>query len=119
MVQLALALARRVVHREVSLDPTLVAAMAHVALERLGDAAPATIKLHPDDFATISGQRGPAWEGAQVTILPDPAVVRGGCVVESDFGTVDGQIDAQFEEMSRALLDEPGPAVAAEPLHAA
>jgi flagellar assembly protein FliH len=119
MVQLALALARRLVHREVSMDPTLVAAMAHVALERLGDAAPATIKLHPDDFAVISGQRGTAWEGAQVTILPDPAVTRGGCVVESDFGTVDGQIDAQFEQMSRALLDDAGVIGPAEPLHAA
>ena len=38
MVQLALAVARRVVHREVSLDPDLLIAMARVALERLGDA---------------------------------------------------------------------------------
>ena len=37
MVQLALTLARRVVHREVTLDPELAAALAHVALERLGD----------------------------------------------------------------------------------
>ena len=37
MVQLALAIARRVVHREVSLDPDLLLAMARVALERLGE----------------------------------------------------------------------------------
>ena len=43
MVQLALALARRVVHREVTLDPELAAALAHVALERLGTTTPATI----------------------------------------------------------------------------
>jgi flagellar assembly protein FliH len=108
MVQLSLTLARRVVLREVSLDPTLVAAMAHVALERLGESTPATIKLHPDDYSIICAERGDDWEGGQVTILPDTSVIRGGCLVESDFGTVDGSLDAQFEEMARALLGEGG-----------
>jgi flagellar assembly protein FliH len=106
MVQLAIALARRIVLRDVSLDPTLVAAMAHVALDRLGESTPATIKLHPDDYAAICAQRGEQWGGAQVTVLPDTAVSRGGCLVESDFGVVDGSLDAQFEEMTRALLGD-------------
>lgn len=110
MVQLSLALARRIVGREISLDPTLVAAMAHVALERLGESTPATIKLHPDDYATITAQRGERWEGGQVAIVPDASIVRGGCVVESAFGTVDGSLEAQFDEMTRALLgDTPAP----------
>ena len=50
MVQLALTLARRVVHREVTLDPELAAALAHVALERLGTTTPATIRLNPEDY---------------------------------------------------------------------
>jgi flagellar assembly protein FliH len=106
MVQLALTIARRLVLREVSLDPTLVAAMAHVALERLGEAAPATIKLHPEDYAAISAQRGDSWAGAQVRVVPDASVARGGCLVESAFGTVDGSLDAQVEEMARALLGD-------------
>jgi flagellar assembly protein FliH len=113
MVQLALALARRVVHREVSLDPMLVAAMAHVALERIGESTPATIKLHPEDFAIVAAHRGEAWESAHVRVLPEPSVARGGCVVESEFGVVDGSLDAQFEELARALLgDAHQPAVA-------
>ena len=51
MVQLALTLARRVVQREISLDPELIAAMAHVAIEKLGrcrsvDHPPASRRLH-------------------------------------------------------------------------
>lgn len=107
MVQLALALARRVVMRELSLDPDLVAALAHVAVERLGDQAPATIRLHPEDYATVVAHRGEQWEGTQVSVLPDPAVPRGGCVVESDFGLIDATVDAQFAELSRALLGDP------------
>jgi flagellar assembly protein FliH len=106
MVELAIALARRVVLRELSLDPDLVAALAHVAVERLGQQTPATIRLHPEDYATVAAQRGEQWEGAQVTVLPDPAVQRGGCLVESDFGLIDATVDGQFAELSRALLGE-------------
>lgn len=105
MVQLALTLARRVVHREVSLDPELAAALAHVALEKLGTTTPATIRLNPDDY-TIVTQAGDRWGGVPVTIVPDPSIARGGCLVESDFGCVDATIERQFDELSRALLGD-------------
>ena len=113
MVQLALTLARRVVLRELTLEPDLVGAMAHVALERLGHDAPATIRLNPEDYAIVMAQRGEQWAGTQVTVTPDPAVARGGCLVESGFGLIDAGIDAQLQELSRALLgDAEGAAVA-------
>ena len=103
MVQLALTLARRVVHREVTLDPELAAALAHVALERLGTTTPATIRLNPEDY-TVVAQDGARWGGQSVTVVPDPSISRGGCLVESAFGSVDATIEAQFDELSRALF---------------
>jgi len=105
MVQLALALARRVVHREVTLDPELAAALAHVALERLGTNTPATIRLNPEDY-TIVAQDSSRWGGQTVTVVPDPAISRGGCLVESAFGSVDATIERQFDELSRALFGD-------------
>jgi flagellar assembly protein FliH len=105
MVQLSLTLARRVVHREVSLDPELAAALAHVALEKLGTTTPATIRLNPEDY-TIVAQDGERWGGVAVTVVPDPGIARGGCLVESDFGCVDATVERQFDELSRALLGE-------------
>ena len=107
VVELALTLARRIVTRELSIEPDLVAALAHVALERLGEASPATIRLNPEDYTTVSAHRGQQWEGAHVDIVPDPAIARGGCLVESDFGMIDGSIEAQFDELTRALLGDP------------
>lgn len=106
MVELALTVAKRVVLREVTLDSEIVAAMAHVALERLGQDSPATIRLSPDDYAAVMSQRGDGWAGSHVTVVPDAAVARGGCQVESDFGLVDGSIDAQLQELGRAMLGE-------------
>jgi flagellar assembly protein FliH len=108
MVELALALARRVVDRELTLAPDLVAAMAHVALDRLGEQTPATIRLNPADYGMVVAERGEQWEGTHVSVVPDPAVARGGCLVESDFGVVDASADAQLGELARALLGGPG-----------
>jgi flagellar assembly protein FliH len=105
MVQLALTLARRVVHREVTLDPELAAALAHVALDRLGTTTPATIRLNPEDY-TIVAQDGARWGTTPVTVVPDPSISRGGCLVESAFGSVDATIERQFDELSRALFGE-------------
>jgi flagellar assembly protein FliH len=103
MVQLALTLARRVVHREVTLDPDLAGALAHVALDRLGTNTPATIRLNPEDY-TVVAQDSARWGGQTVTVVPDPSISRGGCLVESAYGSVDATIERQFDELSRALF---------------
>jgi len=105
LVQLALALAKRIVRREIASDTELLGALARVALERLGEARPATIRLNPDDFARSAAGRVEQWSAAHVTVLPDPHVQRGGCLVESPFGFVDASIDAQLQELAGALLE--------------
>ena len=105
LVQLAFALARRVVRREIEGDDDFLAALARVALDRLGEHATATIHLHPEDLARTPARHLEEWSSAQVRVLPDPAVSRGGCRVESPYGFVDAGIDAQFEQLARALVD--------------
>ena len=102
VVQLAIAMARRIVHREISLDPELLSAMARVALDRLGESATATIRLHPDDYAATAGSSHQA-DGV-VRVVADPMVRRGGCMVQSEFGLIDVSADAQIQELATALL---------------
>ncbi len=109
LVQLSVAIARRILQREVSVDPELTAALAHIALERLGGTGPATVRLHPDDYAIVtSGQVAPLG-GRQVDVVPDPRVARGGCLVESEFGSINASVDAQVDEIARAVLGEAVP----------
>lgn len=110
MVQIALAVARRILRREASMDQDLVVAIARVALDRLGDQVTATVRLHPDDCAAVAAKRGSEWAGSRITVVADPGVSRGGCRVESDLGFIDAGVDAQFEQLVHALLGEPGAA---------
>ena len=108
MVSLALAIARRVIHREVSLDRDLLIAIARVALDRLGDDAKISVHLNPDDYAATEAARTHEWEGTQVSVVADARVPRGGCRIESDFGALDAGIDAQMQELAHALLGDEG-----------
>ena len=102
-VQLVLAIAERIVAREVSLDRSLLVGMARAALDRLGEYGSATIRLHPEDFKAIGG---PTLESGPVKVVADSVVTRGGCLVQSDFGFMDVSPDSQFRELARTLLSD-------------
>jgi flagellar assembly protein FliH len=103
VMQLAVGMARRVLHREVQLDPDILLSMAHVALGRLGDRPVATAHLHPDDLAAVH-QPSAVAEG--LTLVGDADVPRGGCRLVTAGGEVDLGVDAQMTELSRVLLGE-------------
>lgn len=106
IVELALAVARRIVLREVSLDRNLLIAIVRVALDRLGESARVTVRLHPDEYEATGAARVAEFAGTDVAFVPDARVGRGGCRVESDMGMLDAGVDAQIQEIARALLGE-------------
>jgi flagellar assembly protein FliH len=111
MVQLSLAVARRILHRELSIDATALLTMMRVALERVSDAAHVTVRLNPADHQTVTAALADAPANDQVTLTADTRVPRGGCKVESEYGDIDAGVDAQLQEIARALLgDGKGPA---------
>jgi len=105
LVRLALAIAERIVKREVQTDRELLLAMARVAIDRLGDGVSATIRLNPVDYEAAMAARGGLPPTGGVEVVADPQITRGGCVVRSDFGTIDASVDSQLTEISRALLN--------------
>ena len=106
MVQLALAVARRVVHREVSIDANTLVTMMRVALERVSDAARVTVRLNPVDHQSVAAALTAAGTSDQVTMAPDARLPRGACRIESDYGDIEAGVDAQIQEIARALLGE-------------
>jgi flagellar assembly protein FliH len=105
LVRLALAMAERIVHREIDIDRELLSVMARVAIDRLGEHAVATIHLHPAD-RDAAIRRTDALQPRSVEIVADVNVPRGGCLVRSSFGSIDVGIDTQMRELARALLGD-------------
>lgn len=105
LVRLALEIARKVVHREVSIDGEIVMTLARIGLTRGHSRTPATIHLHPDDFAYVNLHRERLVSGQSLELVEDRSIMRGGCLVRTEMGDVDARIDQQFIEIERAFLE--------------
>lgn len=108
VVRVAIRVAERIVGRALEADPALCAEVCAAALGELRRARAAVLRLHPDDVPLVQARlpelRARA-EGAELVLVADPGVGRGGCVVSCDAATVDARIETQLAALERALLE--------------
>lgn len=110
LLALTLAVARKVIAREVAQDRQTVLRLIRTALMDLNEQDELVIRVHPDDHALLSNSKNDALKNELSTIRfvlkPDPTVEIGCCLVETGRGTVDASFEAQLEEVYRRLLEE-------------
>jgi flagellar assembly protein FliH len=104
VVQLALLIARRVLHRELNVDPHALTALARIVFERLARAETYRVTVHPSFVPAITAAL-PASQAPRVQIEPDPHCAIGSFIIRSDEGLIDASVDSQLEEISRGLSD--------------
>jgi flagellar assembly protein FliH len=104
VVQLALLIAKRVLHRELNVDESAIAALARVAFEKLARAESYRVAVHPR-FANAVAAAVPPGIAVKVHIAADPALEPGTLIIDSPEGSVDASIDTQLEEIGRGLAD--------------
>lgn len=103
-VQLALLIAKRVLHRQLSVDEGALTALARVAFERLSRSESYRVTVHPQ-FAPAVASAVPGSHAGRVRIDPDPDCALGTLIIHSAEGTIDASVDAQLEEINRGLTD--------------
>jgi flagellar assembly protein FliH len=57
------------------------------------------VRLHPDDAALLKEEV----DGGTMRISGDPTVVLGGCIIESQGGSLDARFETQLEALGAAL----------------
>jgi flagellar assembly protein FliH len=103
---LALAVARKLVQREVTADPALLRELVDRALELVPLEPHLEVRLHPDDLSVLLG--GPSapeadGKGTAIKWLGDPTIERGGFLVESPLRIVDGRTDFALRSLYERL----------------
>jgi flagellar assembly protein FliH len=108
----ATALARQIVRSELAARPECVSAVAEQAIDALLlSARHIVLRVHPDDLVLITGSAAETIAARGARLVADPAIGRGGCLVESDIGLVDATIDERWRRAAASLgSDEPWPA---------
>jgi flagellar assembly protein FliH len=105
VVGLALAIARRGIHGEVSLDPLLLQAAVRVALGKVVGESSITLRV-PENQAT-------RWRGVfmaergddAVAVIEDKKLEAEELVLETDIGYVELGVGAQLKEIERGFFD--------------
>jgi flagellar assembly protein FliH len=104
LVQLALAVARKIVHYEITLNPDVILQNIRAAMAELVHKDSVTVRLNPLDYQHISNHRELISGGVKNLVFEtDPSVGRGGAILETDFGDLDARIDQQFSRIEHAL----------------
>lgn len=108
-LRVASAIASRIVRREIDKVPLITLDLVREALNLAAGNERITLRLHPDDQATL-GDRALQLAGelgslAEVRVVADPAISSGGCRVDTEFGSIDQQLEAQLARITEELLD--------------
>jgi flagellar assembly protein FliH len=104
VVRLALYVAAKVLHREVSVDAMHLAATVRVALSRIQDGSTAVMRVRPEEVGVW--EQVFSEEGAnRVEVAGDKAMRLGDCVLETTIGRVELGVVAQLGEIERGFRD--------------
>jgi flagellar assembly protein FliH len=108
-VELAAAIAKRLCRHELSQEPEIALVWIREALELAAGNSQVTLRLNPQDHATLVERaqaivKQIASLGA-VQVVADEAITPGGCRVDTEFGSLDQQIEAQLARITEELLN--------------
>lgn len=88
-------------------DEQVVVRVTERALQLLSDREVLTLRVHPDDLKSLveaKPQILETFDGIQkLTVLEDPSVRRGGCIVQTPSAEIDARLDSQLQEVARRL----------------
>jgi type III secretion protein L len=107
LLRLAVKIAEKILGREIKHDRLAVVDIVATALRQARRHEMVTIRVNPADLLVIEEQRQRLDRVGRekfMDIVPDPRVASGGCVIESESGAIDAQLETQFHVLERALL---------------
>jgi flagellar biosynthesis/type III secretory pathway protein FliH len=106
VVQLALSIAGKILHREAQLDPLLLAGIVRVALEKIDGATGVVLRLHPQNAADWRRYLSTQLEPSDLPqIVEDPAQEPDRCTLETSMGTAVMGLEIQLKEIEQGLMD--------------
>jgi flagellar assembly protein FliH len=105
MVELALAVARRILHRQLNMDPEALLGIVKAALERVGAREVVEIRVAPAFKAKLESALAGLGRPSATRLVDDPGLEAGAVLIETDRGRLDASVATQLEEIERGFAD--------------
>jgi flagellar assembly protein FliH len=104
-VKLAIAIARRVLHRELATDPEAILGLVMAAFQKLNARETQRVRVSPLDAALLEQNRGRLETPPGLEIVADSSLVAGSAIFETSRGELDASVDTQLSEIDRGFAD--------------
>ena len=108
VVELALAIAQKVICREIATDKETVVCVAKEALAKVDDPGKVKIKMNPADLEFINQTKYQLAnlipDVNHVTFEAEENIQSGGCIIETELGEIDARIEKQLQAVKESFL---------------
>ncbi len=108
LVEMLKDISKKMFGEGVKLDPEALRAHLNQVMENARGLGVLKIFLNPNDAKLLD----PSWGeqqmlslGEQVKIVPSSNIIRGGCLIKGNIGTVDGRVETQLESILKTFED--------------
>ncbi len=112
VVELALAVAERIVRQELGANRGAIADVVREALKKVEHQQEVVVRVNPADKQFLDPSRLPATDPAgqaspiRFRIEGDDAISRGGCFIETESGDIDARIETQLDIIRAAFTEK-------------
>lgn len=104
-VALALAVARRILHRELTVSPDALLGLVKAALAKMDAREVNHVRVSRQDAPMVLAFFEKMGVPHRIEVVADPGLAPGSVVLESDRGTLDASVDTQLDEIERGFAD--------------
>ncbi len=105
LVKLALAVAKKILHRELTVDPGALAGVVKAALANIDAREVDNIRLNPKDAAALGDLVSTAGLQPNAQIIADLGLTTGAILITTSRGQLDASVSAQLNEIERGFAD--------------
>lgn len=106
LLQLAIAIARQIIRRDLQVEPEQVVSVVREALAALPSSSlKVRIQLHPEDAQIVREKLIPSDDSEQPwKITDDLSLTRGGCIVEGESSRIDASVEKRLNSVIAELM---------------
>ena len=105
LVRLAVVVARRVVRRELTVDPDALLGIARAAIEQIEAREIHRVRVAARDVELMKRLLGERGLPARINVAADAELEAGSLIFETARGTIDASVEVQLAEIDRGLAD--------------
>jgi flagellar assembly protein FliH len=104
LLRLAMAIAQRILHRQLMIDPTALEALVRVSLERLGRQEQIRVRVCQSLSEPVRSILA-GLTSRPIEVIADDNLEAGSLIFETSRGQLDASINSQLDEIERGLID--------------